>query len=95
MTTWAVDEADLIEPDRLAASVLDDVINERRKPVAQRRRLAPIEALTALEYEAHFVMVAAENLSHGIDLHDGDRKRLAEAWRRVNTLLKEVRPCVR
>lgn len=87
----ALDEADLIEPQRLAACVLDDIAVDKRKPGAQRQRLAATDALAALEYEAHLVMVAAENVRHGVHLTDGDRERLFEAWRRVHALLKEVR----
>lgn len=88
--SWAVDEADLIEPHRLAASVIDDVLVERRKPAAQRRRLTPIEGHRALQYESCVTLVAAQNLAQGIELREADLDRLAEAARRIRVIQEEV-----
>ena len=88
--SWAVDEADLIEPHRLAASVIDDVLVERRKPAAQRRRLTPLEGLRALQYESCFVLVAAQNLAQGMELREADLDRLAEAARRIRVIQEEA-----
>lgn len=88
--SWAADEADLIEPHRMAPSMLDDIRNQRRKPVAQRRRPTPIEALRALQYEGCFVLVAAQNLAQGIELCEADLDRLAEAARRIRVIQEEV-----
>lgn len=88
--SWAVDEADLIEPHRMAPSMLDDIRNQRRKPVAQRRRPTPIEALRALQYESCVILVAAQNLAQGIELREADLDRLAEAARRIRVIQEEV-----
>ena len=77
--TWAVDEADLIEPHRLAPSVIDDLIIEDSRPMRREerpRRLTIRELRIAIEHEVRFVVVAAENTAEGRVLSGADLDRL-------------------
>lgn len=84
-------DADLIEPQRLAGCVVDQLRNERRRqPANGPRGITAREALRALAFEAQLVAVAAENIAHGIALSDDDRARLLVAWGRITTIVSEV-----
>ena len=84
-------DADLIEPQRLAASVIDQLRIERRRPAANGPRgITAREALRALAFEAQLIAVAAENLAHGIALSDDDRARLLVAWGRITEIASEA-----
>ena len=77
--TWAVDEADLIAPQRLAQSVMDDLLIEERRPARkdrERRRLTVRELRIAIEHEVRLVVVAAENAAGGRVLSNADIDRL-------------------
>ena len=77
--SWAVDEADLIEPQRLAPSVIDDLLIEDSRAMRrgeQPRRLTIRELRIAVEHEVRFVLVAAENTAEGRVLSDADLDRL-------------------
>ena len=52
----------LIEPQRLAGSVMDAIIIERSRHGHTGRAITAREALQALTYEANFVAVCALNL---------------------------------
>ena len=83
-------DGDLIEPQRLAASVSDRILIERRRPGYSGRALSAREALQALLFEVQLVAVAAENIAHGIALSDADRARLLLAWGRITTIATEA-----
>lgn len=82
-------DADLIEPPRLAACVIDELVIARRKPIAPVGITAR-EALIALRFETWFVAIAAENLAQGLALSDEDRARLLIAHGRIATIAEEV-----
>jgi len=91
MTIFERIDADLIEPQRLAGSVIDQLRTERRRPAANGSRgITAREALRALSFEAQLVAVAAENLAHGMALADGDRARLLVAWGRITEIASEA-----
>lgn len=79
----AVDEVDLIEPDRLAEAVIDDVIAEAQRPPDKRRRMTIREMRTAIEVELQLVCVAASNIAAGIALTPEDIHRVWAAKERV------------
>lgn len=84
-------DCDLIEPQRLAACVIDQLRIERRR--AQRNEppgLTSREALKALAFEAFFVAVCAENQAKGMQLSSDDRARLLVAWARIDVISNEV-----
>ena len=83
-------DADLIEPQRLAGAVVDQVVIQRRKRDYTGRSLTAREALQALVFEAQFVAVAAQNLAHGFTLEAGDLNRLMLAWARVDIIATEA-----
>lgn len=84
-------DADLIEPQRLAQSVIDQIKVERRRPATKGQRgITPFEALKALACETKIVAVCAQNLAHGIALNDADHARLLVAWARVETIFSEA-----
>ena len=83
-------DADLIEPQRLAGSVVDQVVIRRRKRDYNGRSLTAREALQALVFESQFVAVAAQNLAQGMALGDADLTRLIVAWARIETLAAEA-----
>lgn len=77
-------DADLIEPQRLAECVIDQIKIERRKSGdAAGRPLSAREGLIALHFEAHFVAVAAQNMAQGMALEADDLARLMVAWARI------------
>lgn len=84
-------DADLIEPQRLAQCVVDQLRVERRRPHrAVNRGLSAREALQALAYEAQLVAVCAENQALGMPLTADDRARLLVAWGLIETIYTEV-----
>ena len=84
-------DADLIEPHRLAACVIDELKAERRRPPQSTHRgLSLREALTALRFEVVFVSVAAQNLARGLVVSDDDLARLMIAWARIESILDEA-----
>ena len=83
-------DADLIEPQRLAGSVIDEVVIQRRRRDCNGRALTAREALQALAFEAMLVSVAAQNLALGMALGDADLTRLMLAWSRIETLAAEA-----
>ena len=83
-------DADLIEPQRLAGSVIDEVVIQRRRRDCNGRALTAREALQALAFEAMLVSVAAQNLALGMALGDADLTRLLLAWSRIETLAAEA-----
>ncbi len=90
MTIFDKIDADLIEPQRLAGSVLDQARIERKMPGSNGRPLSSREALQAARFEVRLAAVAAENLAHGIALTDHDRARLLVAWARLEALAAEA-----
>lgn len=82
-------DADLIEPQRLAGSVIDHCIVKRKRGETGRM-MSPYEALKALVFEAEVVMVGAENLAFGMKLSDEDRQRLRVAVGRISTIAREA-----
>lgn len=88
MTLTDID-ADLIEPQRLAECVIDQLKIERRKsPADTRHGLSAREALIALQFEAQLIAVAAHSLSQGFTLSAHDLARLLVAWARVEAILE-------
>ena len=85
-------DADLIEPQRLAGSVLDELRAERlRPPRADRQRgISMRDAVSALRFEFTFVAVAAGNMAAGVALSDDDRVRLLIAHARIEAMLDET-----
>jgi hypothetical protein len=83
-------DSDLIAPQRLAGSVVDRVLIDRRKPDYAGRGLTARDALKALAFEAMLVAVAAQNLALGMALADADLTRLLIAWARIETLAAEA-----
>ena len=83
-------DADLIEPQRLAGAVVDQVVIQRRRRDYNGRSLTAREALQALVFEAQFVAVAAHNLANGIVLEAGDLNRLMLAWACVDIIATEA-----
>jgi hypothetical protein len=79
-------DADLIDNNRLAECVIDQLRVERRKPTEQRRGITTREALVALEFEALYVLTCAENLRLGMTLGGEDYVRLRVACRRITTI---------
>ena len=90
MTIFERIDADLIEPQRLAGSVVDRLLIDRRKRDYTGRALTAREALQALTFEAQFVAVAAQNLAQGITLEAGDLARLMVTWARIDTIATEA-----
>ena len=82
--------ADLIEPQRLAGCVVDQVLIERRRRDYTGRALSARDALKALKFEATFVSVAAQNLAQGIVLTADDLARLMIAWALIDTITSEA-----
>lgn len=91
MTLDGID-ADLIEPHRLAACVIDELRAERRRPdrVHGQRGLSARDTLIALRFEAAVVAVSAGNLATGMVLCEDDYARLMVAWARIEAVLDEV-----
>jgi hypothetical protein len=84
-------DADLIEPQRLAESVIDQFKVERRKaPTAGPRGITAREALQVLSVEAQLVALASQNIARGIKLNDLDNARLMVAWARITTIISEA-----
>lgn len=82
---------DLIEPQRLAECVIDQLKIERRKPPTDKPRgISAREAMRAINFEALLVATAAMNIADGLSLTDTDRERLLIAWARIDTLTSEV-----
>ena len=84
-------DADLIEPQRLAACVVDQLKIERHRPSRNGPRgISAREALQALAFEAQLVALCAENQAQGIQLSTDDRARLLVAWARIDVIYSEV-----
>ena len=83
-------DADMIEPQRLAGSVLDQARIERRGHGGTERPLSAREALQAARFEMQLAALAAENLAHGVPLTDDDRARLLLASGRLQALAAEA-----
>ena len=83
-------DADLIEPQRLAGSVIDEVVIQRRRRDYNGRALTAREGLQALTFETQLVAVVAQNLAQGITLEAGDLARLMVAWARIETIATEA-----
>lgn len=84
-------DADLIEPQRLAQSVVDQLRLEQRRPRRDGARgITAREALQALAFEAQLVALCAENQAQGIVLTDADRARLLVSWGLIETIYGEV-----
>lgn len=87
--SYAIDEADLIEPQRLAECVVDDIVNDSRKPAAQRRRLTIREMRMAIEFEMQLVCLAASNVAEGVVLSPEDIDRVWAAASRIQWIWDE------
>lgn len=89
--TPVIDEidGDLIEPERLAGSVIDH-LRSKRKSGAEGHLISPYEALKSLAFEAQLIMVAGQNIDHGIKLTAEDRSRIQIAWKRIDIIVKEA-----
>ena len=83
-------DADLIEPQRLAACVLDQTTIERRHRPNDDWLLSSREALQAARFEMQLASVAAQNVAYGVTLHDDDRARLLLASARLEALAAEA-----
>lgn len=82
-------DADLIEPERLAACVVDQLKIEHRKPASdQTRGISAREALIALRFEVQLVAVAALNVTQGLVLSAQDLARVLVAWARIEAILE-------
>lgn len=88
----------LIEPQRLAGSVLDAIIIERKQRGYSGRAISTGDALQALTYEANFVAVCALNLRKCRNesrcgctiLADSDIDRLLIAKRAIDAITAEA-----
>jgi len=87
--THAIDETDLIEPERLAECVIDDVISDARRPQSKRRRLTIREMRQAIGFELQLVCVAASNVAQGIELSAEDVHRVWAASERIQWIWDE------
>lgn len=83
-------DPDLIEPQRLAGSTLDQARNERRRTRNPGPTLTAREALQAARFELQLAVVAIENVAYGIALNDADRARLILAGVRLEALAAEA-----
>ncbi len=82
-------DADLIEPQRLAECVIDQLKIERcTLPPDQPRGITAREALIALRYDAQLVALSASNLSHGVALTDYDLACLLVAWGHIEAVME-------
>lgn len=95
--SWAIDEADVIEPERLAESAIDDLIaedtsiREGKKQPENRRRLTVAEKFAVIQFEAQVICVAASNIRQGIELTAEDVERCWVAKARIEYLLEADR----
>jgi len=85
----AIDDAELIEPDRLAEAVIDDIVSDQHRPMDRRRRLSIREMRTAIEFEILVVCVAASNVSQGVALSPEDIDRVWAAGERIKWIWDE------
>jgi len=83
-------DADLIEPQRLASSVIDKIITERNKSGHAGRALSARDCLLAIDYETQFMAVFAANLECGTTLTDEDWERFYSARRQIEFIVSEV-----
>lgn len=84
-------DSDLIEPQRLAACVVDQLKIERHRPPRNGPRgISTREALLAIVFETQLVALCAENMAQGIQLSTDDRARLLVAWARIDFIYSEV-----
>jgi hypothetical protein len=90
MNSWAIDMRDVVDPTRLAESVIDDVINEGRKPQDQQRRLTVREKFAAVLFEAQLICTAASNIKFGIELTAEDTERCWVARSRIEWIFEEA-----
>lgn len=89
MTLSEID-ADLIEPQRLAACVIDQLKIEERKTPRTGPRITAREAIRALWFEVQITVVAIQNVANGQALSDEDLDRVATAWSRIDYICREV-----
>ena len=83
-------DADLIEPQRLAECVIDQLKIDERKTPRTGPRITAREALRALWFEAQVIVVGAHNVANGLTLSDEDLDRVATAWSRIDFICREV-----
>jgi len=86
-------DLELVECERLAVAVLDDIGTAQRTWKRQNRRpraLSAREALVALQFEAMLVGVAASNLANGVELTEVDLDRLLVACARISAISDEA-----
>ena len=83
-------DADLIDAPRLASSVVDQVQIVRSKRGNTGRAISAREALQTIHFEAQIVMVAAQNMAHGLALETPDLTRLMVAWACIDFLIGEA-----
>lgn len=82
-------DSDLIEPERLAGSVIDHLRTKRNRG-KEGRLISPYEALKSLAFEAQLIMVAGENLECGVKLTAEDRSRVRIACMRIDSIVREA-----
>ena len=86
----------LIEPQRLAGSVMDAIIIERSQHGHTGRAITAREALQALTYEANFVAVCALNIRKCLEqcpcpaLAESDVHRLLIAKNAIDAITAEA-----
>ena len=86
-------ELQTVEPARRADVAQDAIHSARQQWQREHRRpsaLTAREALTALQFEAMLVWVAAQNLATGTGLDEEDRARLNLACKRIDAITAEV-----
>ena len=83
-------DPDLIEPQRLAECVIDQLKVEERKTPRTGPRITAREALRALWFEVQVTVVAIQNVANGLELSTEDLDRVATAWTRIDRICREV-----
>ena len=86
-------DLDMVDNERRALAVLDDIETTSRQWRRSNRRpraLTAREALLALQFEALLVGVAAANIANGIALPEGDLERLLLACARISVIVDEA-----
>lgn len=83
-------DPDLIEPQRLAECVIDQLKVEGRKTPRTGPRITARDALRALWFEAQIIVLSANNVVNGMTLSGEDLERLAEAWNRIDRICREA-----
>lgn len=83
-------DPDLIEPQRLAECVIDQLKVEQRKAPRTGPRITARDALRALWFESQIIVLSATNVANGMALSSEDIERLAAAWTRIDFICREV-----